>query len=65
MESIGKKSLNAQLKSANKSGVHQALIVGQKECFDSSVIVRDMKTGAQETVLVDKLIESIKKKIKT
>lgn len=64
-ESVGKKSLKAQLKSANKGNVSQSIILGQKEVFEGSVIVRDMKSGAQETVILEKLVEEVKKRLKS
>ncbi|MFH0712391.1 MAG: histidine--tRNA ligase [Candidatus Jorgensenbacteria bacterium] len=63
LESLGKKSLKAQLKCADKQKVELSVIVGQKEIFEGSAIVRDMKTGAQETVTIDKLLENIKKNL--
>ena len=63
-EALGKRSLKAQMKQADKVGAVLALIYGQKEAFESTVIVRDMKTGAQETVVVDKLVEEVKKRLK-
>jgi len=63
-EALGKKSLRAQLKVADKLKVKLSLIVGQKEIYDKCVIIRDMKSGAQETVVLDKLIEEVKKRLK-
>jgi histidyl-tRNA synthetase len=62
-EALGKKSLKAQLKSADKRGVPLVLILGQKEVFEETIILRDMKTGAQETILLSKLIEEVKKRL--
>ncbi|MFH0712621.1 MAG: His/Gly/Thr/Pro-type tRNA ligase C-terminal domain-containing protein, partial [Candidatus Jorgensenbacteria bacterium] len=63
LESLGKKTLKAQLKCADKQKAELSVIVGQKEIFEGSAIVRDMKTGAQETVTIDKLLENIKKNL--
>ena len=63
-ESFGRGSLKSQLKVANKLGVEFTLILGQKETLDGTVIVKNMATGAQETVSMSKLIDFIKKKIK-
>jgi len=41
-----------------------ALIIGQKEVFEESVIVREMSSGVQETVPLTKIIEDIKKRLK-
>ena len=64
IESLGKESLKSQLKLADKEGVDVALILGQKEVFEESIIVRDMKSGAQETVPLAKIIKAVKKKLK-
>jgi len=63
-ESLAKESLNAQLKAANKEGIGLALILGQKEIYEKSVIVRDLQSGVQEAVLLEKLPEEIKKRLK-
>ncbi len=62
-ESMGKNSLGAQLKAADKDGSVLALILGQKEVFKESIIIRDMKNGVQETVLLKKVVAEIKKRI--
>jgi histidyl-tRNA synthetase len=64
-ESFGRGSLKAQLKVANKLGVELTLILGQKETLDGTVIVKNMASGVQETVSMDKLSDIIKKKLKT
>ncbi len=61
-ESLAKDSLRAQLKSADKEGAHVALILGQKEIYESSVIIRDMRTGLQESVTLANVVEEIKKR---
>jgi len=38
--------------------------LGQKEALDGTVIVKNMATGVQEIVRMDKLPEIIKKKLK-
>jgi histidyl-tRNA synthetase len=62
VESLGKESMAAQLRAADKLEAPFALIFGQKEAFEESIIIRDMKTGAQETVPISKLATSIKKR---
>jgi histidyl-tRNA synthetase len=62
-ESLGKESLGAQLRSADKAGAPLALIFGQKEAYEESIIIRDMKTGAQEMVPLVKLADMIKRKL--
>jgi histidyl-tRNA synthetase len=63
VESLGKESLNAQLKAADKEKSPIALILGQKEAYEESIIIRDMKTGAQETIPLEKAVDIIKKRI--
>lgn len=62
-ESLGKDSLKGQLSVADKRGAELALIFGQMEAFEESIIIRDLETGAQETVLLAKLVESVKKRL--
>ena len=64
LESLGKKSLRNQLKTADKVKARFAVIVGQREVFEKSAIVRDMKTGAQETIILEKLVEELKKRLR-
>ncbi len=64
-ESFGRGSLKSQLKVANKLKVSFTLILGQKESLDETVIVKNMATGVQETVSMNKLVSIIKKKLKT
>ncbi len=63
IESLGKESLGAQLRAADKAESPLALIFGQKEAYEESIIIRDMKTGAQEMVPLTKLAEMIKRKL--
>ena len=63
-EALAKESLGAQLKVANKEGITLALILGQKEIYENSVIVRDLATGLQEAVLLEKVPEEIRKRLK-
>ncbi len=58
VEVVGKKTLKAQIKIAERMGIKVALILGQKEVFDGTVILRDMSSGMQEVILVDKRSES-------
>lgn len=59
--SFGKEGLRAQLQAADRAGASSALIIGQKEALDGTLIVRDMATGAQETVLQGKVLDYLKK----
>jgi histidyl-tRNA synthetase len=64
IESFGRDSLKTQLRIADKNQSPFALIIGQKEALENSVLIRDMKTGKQESVKMEKAVAEIKKKIK-
>ncbi len=63
VEVVGKKTLKAQLRIADRLGVRLALILGQKEVFEGTIIVRDTETGAQETIVTEHLVEEVKKRL--
>lgn len=63
VEMVSKKTLKAQIRTAERMGIKLALLLGQKEVFDGTVIVREMGSGIQETILVDKLVEEVKKRL--
>lgn len=62
-ESFGKESLKSQLHSADKANAALSLILGQKEVFEETIIIRNMKTGVQETVPISKIVDEVKKRI--
>ena len=63
-ESLGRDSLKTQLKIADKIGVKYTLILGQKEALEGTIIIRDMTSGRQETVKLERIVREIKKKLK-
>jgi histidyl-tRNA synthetase len=63
-ESLGRDSLKAQLKIADKIGAKYTLILGQKEALEGTIIIRDMTNGRQETVKLEKLVKEMKKRLK-
>ena len=63
-ESLGRDSIKSQLNVAEKVGADIALIFGQKEALDSTIIVREVSSGIQETIPQAKLIEFLRKKLK-
>lgn len=63
-ESVGRDSIKSQLKIASKIDADYALILGQKEALDETVIVREMRNGTQETVFMKDVVEFIKNKLK-
>lgn len=63
--SLGRDSIKAQLKAADRLGVTYSLILGQREALDESIIMRDMQSGVQETIPLGKLIEEVRARFKT
>lgn len=63
-EALHKDSIKSQLRLADKLGVKLALIIGQKEATEDTVLIRDMVDGVQEVVKMNKLIDEIKKGLK-
>lgn len=62
-EAFAKESLKAQLKVADKEQASYALIIGQREVFEEVVLVRDMKSGNQESIPMKKIVEVLKRKV--
>jgi len=62
-QSISKDSLRGQLNLASKLDMAYALILGQQEVLKNSIILRDMRSGTQETINLKDLVEIIKKKL--
>ncbi len=63
-ESFGRDSIKSQLKIADRLKVKYALILGQKEALDSTIILREMESGRQEIIKLDKIVEAIRKRLK-
>jgi len=63
-ESFSKDSLKTQLRTASKMGIRWVLIFGQKEALEGFVTLRDMDTGTQKEIQLDKVVEEMKAKIK-
>lgn len=63
-ESVGRGSIKSQLKMANKLNSKLALIIGQKEAMDDTVIIRDMESGMQEIVIMEKAVAEVKRRLK-
>lgn len=57
-------SIKSQLRIANKLGVRFTLILGQREALDGNIILRDMESSVQETLPLDGVVETIKKRLK-
>ncbi|MBL7142237.1 MAG: histidine--tRNA ligase [Candidatus Pacebacteria bacterium] len=64
-ESFGKDSLKAQLRMADKLEAKYTLLLGQKESLDGTIIIRDMKTGKQETIKLERTVKEMQKRLKS
>ena len=64
-EALSKNGLRQQLDKANKLRARFALILGQQELINGTIIIRDMDDSTQETINIDKVVEQVKKKMKT
>ncbi len=62
-ESFSKDSLRSQLSAANKMGIKWVLIFGQKEALEDFIILRDMDSGVQKEIKLDKVVEEMKEKV--
>ena len=62
--SIGRDSIKSQLRIANRLGVRLALLFGQKEALEGTIILREMDTGVQETIPLEKIVDEVKKRLK-
>jgi histidyl-tRNA synthetase len=62
--SLSKGGISDQLKAASKLGARYCLMIGQKEAFDGTVIVKEMNSGTQEIIPVEKVVSDIKKRLK-
>lgn len=63
-ESLSKDSLKFQLGKANKLGIKNVLILGQKEAMQDKVIIRNMETGKQAEVSSKEVVKEFKKRLK-
>lgn len=64
IESFGRDSLKSQLNRANRLGMRYVLILGQKEVLEETIIIKDMKTGKQDTIKLEKAVREMKKRLK-
>lgn len=61
---VDKDGIGSQLERANKLGTPYAIIIGQKEIQEETVILRDMKSGAQEMVPLKSVIKEMQQRLK-
>jgi histidyl-tRNA synthetase len=62
-EFIGPGSIKTQLKLAETNKVSIALIIGQKEAREGTVILRDVRSGMQELFTSERIIEEVRKRL--
>jgi len=62
-EFIGPGSIKTQLKLAETNKVSIALIIGQKEAREGTVILRDVRSGMQELFTIERIIDEVKKRL--
>jgi len=55
------RSLKAQMRAANASGARRVVILGEDEMKRGAAVVKDMQTGAQEEVALDRVVEYLVK----
>lgn len=62
-EALGRSSIKSQMSIADKMGVAYVLILGHQEVAEDTIIIRDMKSGSQESVPMNKMVKEIKKRL--
>ena len=62
--SVDKTGIGGQLGRADRLGVQYAIIIGQKEVMENTVILRDMTSGAQEMLAIDKVVSELQKRFR-
>lgn len=60
---VDKRGISEQLKLANKLKAPYTLLIGQKESYDDTVILKDMQSGNQEIYPRNKVVKEIKKRL--
>lgn len=62
-EDFAKDGIKDQLSRASKQGVKLAIILGQKEILDGTVLIRDMEDGVQEVIDAQKIVPEVRKRL--
>jgi len=62
-EHFGQNGIKNQFKLAEKKGCPIALVIGQKEALEGSVILRDVRSGIQEVFALDHILEEVQKRL--
>lgn len=61
---LGRESIKGQLRVADRLKTKLAIIVGEREVHDGSVIIRDLSDSTQESVLDRNMLKAIQRKLK-
>jgi len=62
--SLGRDKMGGQMATAERLKVPYILIMGKKEAMDNTIMIRDVSTRAQETILISELTLHLKKLVK-
>ena len=54
-----RRSLKAQMREANKAGARYAILIGDQELESGDAELKDLSTGDQEKIALDKLVDHI------
>ena len=60
---VGENSLKARLPKAAEMKALLALVIGQKEALDNTVILRDVRSGMQEVFPTERILSEVKKRL--
>lgn len=60
---LEKNGISNQLNYAKKLNIQLAILIGQKEVFDQTVLLKDLVSGSQETIPQEKIISILKKRL--
>lgn len=61
---LEKGSISEQLSNANRLKAKYTLIIGQKEAYDETVIIKEMASGNQEVYPQEQVVKEVKKRLK-
>ncbi len=61
---VDKDGIGSQLERANRLGLPYAIIIGQKEVQEETVILRDMRSGAQEMLPLKTIVKELQQRFK-
>ncbi len=60
-QAIGDDTLTTQLEEVEAQKIPYAIIIGQREALDNTIIIRDMATHSQEIIPISKLVNHLNK----